>query len=502
MAADQGGLEDHLTNQIIGVLLKVAVENPDDDGDGVDIPLVFVAFNLHFEAEKRKFDLEQQRMRDAALLQSTKIKRRRRQRVLEPGAVRDPLKSAWYKTYVDETMETEAYHDTFGHCAKEFRTMFRVPWNVFVHLMHLLEAEAAFKPSNNALGKPSSPLSLLLLGALSILAATQTFIGLESATLISAQSHRNFFKKFVRWGCKCLYPQYVKRPQTQAEFDALMEPYTALGLPGTLCSIDATHVELHWCSDNEKISATGKSGKPTRAFQIAVNFERKILSTTKGYYGSWNDKTIAKRDTFLKDLRDNKIGKDIKWRLYGCDGVSQERIGFLHAICDGGYPSWGNLLCAKTPTTDPNTLAWNSRIGQVRKDVECTFGILKRRFRIFKDGWRSPSLKMLDDAWFTCCALHNLLLDFDAPDDSSDEEESESAADDDSVDDDYSDLSCDDDAVSGSSEEDDVKENSETVFRESLDVRRRRMIDHFTEIRARGQVRWVSARKHRTKHSL
>lgn len=44
----------------------------------------------------------------------------------------------------------------------------------------------------------------------------------------------------------------------------------------------------------------------------------------------------------------------------------------------------------------------------MRKDVECTFGILKGRFRILKTGIRLQSFQAVDDIWFTCCALHNL----------------------------------------------------------------------------------------------
>lgn len=49
----------------------------------------------------------------------------------------------------------------------------------------------------------------------------------------------------------------------------------------------------------------------------------------------------------------------------------------------------------------------------MRKDVECTFGILKGRFRVLKTGIRLQSFKAVDDIWFTCCALHNYLLEVD-----------------------------------------------------------------------------------------
>jgi hypothetical protein len=49
----------------------------------------------------------------------------------------------------------------------------------------------------------------------------------------------------------------------------------------------------------------------------------------------------------------------------------------------------------------------------MRKDVECTFGILKGRWRILKTGVRVYGVDKVDEIWLTCCALHNWLLDID-----------------------------------------------------------------------------------------
>lgn len=45
--------------------------------------------------------------------------------------------------------------------------------------------------------------------------------------------------------------------------------------------------------------------------------------------------------------------------------------------------------------------------------MECTFGILKSRFRILKTGFRIRDRAQINNVWRTCCALHNLLLDVD-----------------------------------------------------------------------------------------
>ena len=49
----------------------------------------------------------------------------------------------------------------------------------------------------------------------------------------------------------------------------------------------------------------------------------------------------------------------------------------------------------------------------MRKDVECTFGILKGRWRILKTGIRLFGFRKADQIWLTCCALHNFLLEDD-----------------------------------------------------------------------------------------
>jgi len=53
---------------------------------------------------------------------------------------------------------------------------------------------------------------------------------------------------------------------------------------------------------------------------------------------------------------------------------------------------------------------WSNGLESMRKDVECTFGIMKRRFRILAFGIRVQGLDFVDDIWHTCCAMHNWLL--------------------------------------------------------------------------------------------
>ena len=53
-------------------------------------------------------------------------------------------------------------------------------------------------------------------------------------------------------------------------------------------------------------------------------------------------------------------------------------------ICDNGYHQWPVLqFPAKYPESDEMAY-WSKRLESVRKDVECVFGIIKQRHRLFR----------------------------------------------------------------------------------------------------------------------
>ena len=71
------------------------------------------------------------------------------------------------------------------------------------------------------------------------------------------------------------------------------------------------------------------------------------------------------------------------------------------------------------PTPYPATTAdaeWSKWVESVRKDVECFFGIVKERFRLLKLPIIFRKKEDIDNIFFTCCTLHNMLHQFDGMD--------------------------------------------------------------------------------------
>ena len=96
----------------------------------------------------------------------------------------------------------------------------------------------------------SSPVELLLLGALRYLGRGLTFDDLEEYTAISEETHRVFFHVFIEYGAKRLYPEFVVCPTTAEEYRTHRKEFDVGALTGAGFSTDATNVVMWRCNHN------------------------------------------------------------------------------------------------------------------------------------------------------------------------------------------------------------------------------------------------------------
>ena len=79
-------------------------------------------------------------------------------------------------------------------------------------------------------------------------------------------------------------------------------------------------------------------------------------------------------------------------------------------MVDSGYMAW---LCTIPPLkngTSYKYIRFSEFLESMRKNIECTYGILKKRFNILKVGTRGRKVESCDNIFLTCCVLHNMLL--------------------------------------------------------------------------------------------
>ena len=211
-----------------------------------------------------------------------------------------------------------------------------------------------------------------------------------------------------------MYPLYVKTPNTLQDLRACEKEYREAGFPGCVGSTDATHIPL------EKVSFALRQGHlgykmscTARTYNLTVNHRRQILHSTTGHPGRWNDKTQVRFDSFMTELQNGALNSTMSFELRNQHSKNTRAIKGAYVIVDNGYLNWSTTVPPMKNSCNRSEIRFSQWLESLRKDVECTFGILKGRWRVLKSGIRVHNTEVADNIWLTCCALHNLLLDVD-----------------------------------------------------------------------------------------
>ena len=152
-----------------------------------------------------------------------------------------------------------------------------------------------------------------------------------------------------------------------------------------------------------------KEGYATLSYEVTVDHRKKIIAATIGHPGCRNDDIIVKFNGFVTNIHDRGLHSDVEFDLKKSDGTITKEKG-LYLTVDGGYHKWRCLQCPLKHTSTPKDALWSKWVESVRKNVECVFGILKGRFRCLKLPIYLHGNHVIDNMFFTCCILRNMLL--------------------------------------------------------------------------------------------
>ena len=329
-----------------------------------------------------------------------------------------PQQTPWFNDYVQNPfLQCEFFQ-------KKFRLRFRMAYESYLKHLKEVKESPLFKQwrvsSVDAAGQNSSPIELLLLGTLRYLGRGWTLDDVEEATTISQETHRRFLHVYIYWGSTFLYNKFVSMPSTAAEIADSSSEFFIAGLAGCIGSSDATHVGMLRCQYRLRQHHNSfKLPMPTRTYNITTNHRRRILSSTRGHPGRWNDKTLVLYDQLATDLRDGRRYGNLEFTLLERaedGGVNSVKYTGAWLIVDNGYLAWPTHVPPFKTHAAYKELRFSKWVESMRKDVECTFGIMKGRFRILKTGIPLHGIEATDRIWLTCCALHNFLLEEDGLD--------------------------------------------------------------------------------------
>ena len=305
--------------------------------------------------------------------------------------------------------------DSNGRLAKQFRKLFHTPYDVFLDLVNLAKERwwQEWNEDNRCrAGKLVSSLDLKILGALFVLAQGVSHVICSTCSNLSEELHRSFFHKWIRHMAS-IKNEFIFMPQDDYAFQKVSEEYAARGLPGCVGSVDCVHIGWDRCPAQYKNMYTGKEGYPSVAYEVICTTRKFIQSVSCGHPGTRNDKHIAKTDPSVMQLMERNGWLNSKaWHSFGENGKKTFFGAYL--ICDGGYHAWPCLMFpSKKGIPDSPEMRWSKNVESVRKDIEGVFGILKVRFRFLKNFNNLRTQSAIDDAFATCCILHNMMLQKD-----------------------------------------------------------------------------------------
>ena len=318
---------------------------------------------------------------------------------------RDPMKAPW-RDYVGDLPVGSLLR-------KEFREKFRVPKEIFDKWLRLTKTSGKFRfPGDGIKGQQPKPLENSLMCVFRVLGIGCPFDALEEASGMDAETIRRFFHKWLAWAVNNHYKQFVKLATTYDEIERNEKVFNKLGLPGAVYSMDGVHCAADNVAHRYRHRYIGKEGYPTVAWNVLSSHSKKIAHVSCMFMGSKNDKTMVRRDDGVLAVKNDSLFTEYHFWIYDMDGNKIGHRG-VWIVCDGGYHEWRATICAMKIPPNEAASRWARTMGSVRKDIECVFGILKRRFRILRLPMLYGDDEKMDNVFRVCCMLHNQLLDFD-----------------------------------------------------------------------------------------
>jgi hypothetical protein len=322
------------------------------------------------------------------------------------------LTSPWFINFLRPGFTRDLTHelsssDRFG----EFRSLFRMKLEKVEELTDILiERGYIVEPRTLKFRAEFRERSeLLVMTALYRLGNGNSYRQCRSNTYISVSEIRKFFVIFLD-AIVDMRDEYVYLPRNITELRQLTKDYEEQGLPGCTGSMDVVHVKWSRCPTGDQNRAKGKAGYPTIGFECITNYRRRILGIFGPQFGTRNDKEIVKVDSNVHLIRTGWY-KDVRWSYYNMHGHVMYDRG-VYFICDNGYLRWPTSICPYE-RADSSSLEgyFSTNLEGVRKDVECTFGILKKRWKMLNNGLEYRDMKVCEKIFVTCCCLHNFLLE-------------------------------------------------------------------------------------------
>ena len=355
--------------------------------------------------------------RNASPVAKKKKKRKRVSRGRRARAVRrrgdmKPEDFAWWRL-----LQHPDVADRTSTTGKMFRRRFRVTFDLFQQIVKVMKPLMGIRDSNNG-GVESIPFEIKVLACLRRVGRGSCWETIKELCqdIPCQRTLREFFRDFCRAFRKRYEDEYIHIPRTEAEMESVLGESRRMGYPGCIGFMDGVHCRWDRCPAQWRHLFKRDKKYPTIGWQCCVNHKRRFLSVMPAQMGTVVDATACKYDEFVRKLVHDPLYVKAKYKLRSWPGGAFFTEQGLWLSVDGGYICIPCLLLGDADSLEEAMNAFHEHMLGQRKHVECAFGILKGRFRIFKLPLMMHDFKEIDDMFVMCCILHNMCLDCDGLD--------------------------------------------------------------------------------------
>jgi hypothetical protein len=126
---------------------------------------------------------------------------------------------------------------------------------------------------------------------------------------------------------------------------------------------------------------------------------------------------MVRLDSFFAGIRDGRVLDNVSFELLALDkkgSIKKLRFSGAYVIVDNGYLDWSCTIPPFGVSNNIDEIRWSK---MARIDAErCRVHIRDSKGKmedILKSGVRLHGVDAVDSVWFSCCALHNWLLEID-----------------------------------------------------------------------------------------
>ncbi|XP_060810720.1 uncharacterized protein LOC132904419 [Amyelois transitella] len=203
-----------------------------------------------------------------------------------------------------------------------------------------------------------------------------------------------------------LHQEFMKLPDTKYEWEQIADAfYNKANFPHCIGAVDGKHIRMKKPSHSGSMYMNYKNFFSIVLLAV-VDSNYRFTYISVGSYGKECDSSIFKESTFWKRLNDGSLDLPEARPLF--TGL-ESRVPFV-IVGDEAFGLHYNLLRPYGGThLDKNKRIFNYRLTRARRYVECAFGILANKWRIFHrplDVSTSTAISIVK----TCAVLHNYIM--------------------------------------------------------------------------------------------